>query len=217
MAAWFGKKNEEPKKSSDESADGKDKDMQMLNVTDAAHQKIVELIRNTEAPVLGIRIIAEATSPTSPEYSLAFVQEGEDFEDDTILEYEEYRVFIDPESVRLMDGVRLDFLMQGGFRIDRPVPDVLLEGPVAEKLQKVINDQINPALALHGGFVQLIDVKDDTAYIELGGGCKGCGMVDVTLKQGIEVMIKQHVPEIKNILDSTDHASGTNPYYQPSK
>ena len=88
---------------------------------------------------------------------------------------------------------------------------------IAEKLQTVIDQQINPALALHGGFVKLVDVQGTTAYIELGGGCRGCGMVDVTLKQGIEVMIKQSVPEITEILDSTDHASGRNPYYQPSK
>ena len=70
---------------------------------------------------------------------------------------------------------------------------------------------------MHGGHISLIDVKDDKAYIQFGGGCQGCGMVDVTLKQGVEVLIKEAVPEIKEILDITEHADGTNPYYQTSK
>ena len=159
-------------------------------------------------------------SPVNPEYSLAFVQEGEDFDDDIILDYGDFKVFIDPDSQEYVEKVKLDFIqsgMGGGFRIDKIVTATMLDGPIAEKLQQVIDQQINPALQLHGGFVNLVDVKDTTAYIELGGGCRGCGMVDVTLKQGIEVMIKQHVPEITEILDTTDHASGNNPYYKPGK
>ena len=71
-------------------------------------------------------------------------------------------------------------------------------------------------VASHGGVVSLLEVKDSSAYLEFGGGCQGCGMIDVTLKQGVEVMIKEQVPEIEAIYDVTDHAEGTNPYYQPS-
>ena len=70
---------------------------------------------------------------------------------------------------------------------------------------------------MHGGHISLIDVKDNKAYIQFGGGCQGCGMVDVTLKQGVEVLIKEAVPEIDEILDITEHADGENPYYQASK
>ena len=83
--------------------------------------------------------------------------------------------------------------------------------------QQIIDDKINPSVASHGGFVSLIDVKDNVAYVQFGGGCQGCGMIDVTLKQGVEVLIKEAVPEIEQIRDITDHADGTNPYYQPSK
>jgi Fe-S cluster biogenesis protein NfuA len=69
----------------------------------------------------------------------------------------------------------------------------------------------------HGGWVSLLDVRDDVVYIQLGGGCQGCGMADVTLKQGIEVRIREVVPSIKDVVDSTDHAGGTNPYYRPAK
>jgi Fe-S cluster biogenesis protein NfuA len=70
---------------------------------------------------------------------------------------------------------------------------------------------------MHGGYITLLDVKDDVAYVALGGGCQGCGMANVTLKQGIEALIREAVPEIHQVVDTTDHAGGTNPYYQPSK
>ncbi|RMG68186.1 MAG: iron-sulfur cluster assembly accessory protein [Calditrichaeota bacterium] len=195
----------------------------MLKITEKAQAKLRELIANSDQPVLGIRVIAEAKSPLKAEYGLSFVQEGEQLPEDTVVSFEGFDVYIDPESLPFVEEATLDFvenMMGGGFRIDAPPrmqPGTKLEGPVAEKLQRLFEEQINPALALHGGSVRLIDVKDNKVYIELGGGCRGCGMVDVTLKQGIEVMIKQAVPEITEVLDVTDHASGTNPYYQPSK
>ena len=85
------------------------------------------------------------------------------------------------------------------------------------KVWEVLETRINPAVAAHGGFVQLIDVQGNTVYIQMGGGCQGCGMADVTLKQGVEVEIRAAVPEVGEILDTTDHAAGRNPYYTPSK
>lgn len=87
---------------------------------------------------------------------------------------------------------------------------------VREKVQKVLDTMINPAVAAHGGVVNLIDVTSNTVYLEFGGGCQGCGMINVTLKYGVERTIREEVPEIGEILDSTDHASGRNPYYAPS-
>jgi len=84
-------------------------------------------------------------------------------------------------------------------------------------VQQVLDERINPSVASHGGHIALIDVKADTAYIRLEGGCQGCGMADVTLKQGIEVEIKSAVPAILQVLDVTDHAGGTNPYYSQGK
>ena len=88
---------------------------------------------------------------------------------------------------------------------------------LAAKVQELIDSTINPAVAGHGGFVQLMEVKDNRVYIQMGGGCQGCGAADVTLKAGIERLIKEELPEIEEVLDSTDHASGTNPYYTPAK
>ena len=85
------------------------------------------------------------------------------------------------------------------------------------KVQDVIDNMINPAVAGHGGFVELVDVQDKRVYLMMGGGCQGCGAADITLRSGIERLIKEEVPEIEEILDATDHASGSNPYYTPGK
>ena len=85
------------------------------------------------------------------------------------------------------------------------------------KVQELIDNMINPAVAGHGGFVDLIDVKDNKVYLQMGGGCQGCGAADITLKSGIERLIKEELPEVEEVLDTTDHASGANPYYAPSK
>ncbi len=93
----------------------------------------------------------------------------------------------------------------------------MAEVEMKDKIQQLLDESINPAVAGHGGFVQLIDVKDNVVYIQMGGGCQGCGMADVTLKAGIERMIMEEVPEVTEVLDTTDHASGNNPYYTPGK
>jgi Fe-S cluster biogenesis protein NfuA len=93
------------------------------------------------------------------------------------------------------------------------------ELPTAElrrRVQQVLDTMINPAVASHGGVVSLLDVNNNTIFLEFGGGCQGCGMVSVTLKYGVERAIRDEVPEVGEILDTTDHASGRNPYYAPS-
>ena len=85
------------------------------------------------------------------------------------------------------------------------------------KVQELIDTMINPAVAGHGGYVELIDVQDNRVYLQIGGGCQGCGAADVTLKSGIERLIKDELPEVAEVLDTTDHAAGSNPYYTPGK
>ena len=92
-----------------------------------------------------------------------------------------------------------------------------LNSPQAEAIQRLLDEQVNPTVASHGGHISLIDVADNRAYILLGGGCQGCGMADVTLKQGVEVAIMEAVPSIVEVIDTTDHAGGNNPYYQGAK
>ena len=92
-----------------------------------------------------------------------------------------------------------------------------LSGSVTQRVVETLNQQINPSIAAHGGRADLVAVEGDTSYLRLSGGCQGCGLATVTLSQGIEVAIKSAVPEIQHVVDVTDHASGQNPYFEPSK
>jgi Fe-S cluster biogenesis protein NfuA len=88
---------------------------------------------------------------------------------------------------------------------------------IRAKIEELFAAEINPAVAGHGGYVSLIDVKDTNVYVQMGGGCQGCGAANITLKMGIERAIRRVVPEIGEVFDTTDHAGGANPYYAPSK
>ena len=134
-----------------------------------------------------------------------------------LIQLEGFAIYIDPAQQRLLEGSKLDFV-DNKLIIDHPrMHEPRLEGTVKEKVQKILDEQINPMVDAHGGVINLIDVIKDTVYIEMGGGCQGCGMSTVTLKRGVEIAIKDNVPEINNILDTTDHAAGTNPYYKPQE
>jgi Fe-S cluster biogenesis protein NfuA len=100
---------------------------------------------------------------------------------------------------------------------DIPADQILAPEVVRERVLRLLTEQINPGVASHGGFVELIDVQNNNVYLRMGGGCQGCGAADITLKMGIERLIRDEVPQIYQVLDVTDHASGSNPYYTPSK
>ena len=102
-------------------------------------------------------------------------------------------------------------LMGGGFSFENPNP--LWIDDVSKAVAEIIAEQVNPVVASHGGHVNLVGVEGEKAMIEFGGGCQGCGMVDVTLKQGVEVMITEGVPGISEVVDLTEHSEGTNPFY----
>jgi Fe/S biogenesis protein NfuA len=138
-------------------------------------------------------------------------------------------IVVPAADVPRVRGATIDWssdLMQGGLLLLNPntpsptiegAPPAELSGDVPERVMQVIEDHINPAIASHGGQAELVAVEDDTAYVRLGGGCVGCGMATVTLSQGIEVAITDAVPEVRRVVDVTDHASGTNPYYEAAK
>jgi Fe-S cluster biogenesis protein NfuA len=86
-----------------------------------------------------------------------------------------------------------------------------------DRVQGILDREVNPSVASHGGVVRLLDVQENMVYVQMGGGCQGCGMADVTLKQGVEIAIRSEIPQVGEIMDTTDHASGNNPYYAPSK
>jgi Fe/S biogenesis protein NfuA len=189
-------------------------DQAPITITDAAKERIQGVMEGKGLTDHSLRVSIQGRGPTGFQYGMTFEGSEGVHEDDTVFDAGPFRVLIDPNALRHVQGARIDFA-DGGFEIDNPNPP--WDDPRAQTIQELLDTQINPAVARHGGFVQLMDVQDDTVYVLLGGGCQGCGMVDVTLKQGIEVLIKEALPDIERVVDTTDHAGGTNPYYQPAK
>ena len=190
----------------------------MLTLTTHAKEQVLAALEDEDGKDLALRVAIVGRGPGGFRYSLDLVKPHERKIEDIELDLEDFKVYVEKDSAPNLKGTTIDFvqrLQESGFKFDNP--NSVWSDPKAKAVQEVIDGEINPAVAAHGGSVTLLDVKGDIAYIALGGGCQGCGMADVTLKQGIEVSIKEAVPEITQILDTTDHAAGTNPFYEPSK
>ena len=188
----------------------------MATFSDTARQKVREYMDMSETPTLGVRVVAHRFGKHQFRYELALVMEGETKEDDVVVDQEGLKVYLDPQSAEWLEGATVDFVSDAtgtGFMFNNPQAEVTWDDPLAQKVQKVIDERIAPSLAGHGGWVELLGVDGDAATIQFGGGCQGCGMSQVTLKEGIESAILQEVPEIKRVLDDTDHTAGANPYY----
>ena len=189
----------------------------LLTVTETAQEKIHAVIEAEEVEVEGLRISIQGRTATAFQYSLGLATEAQG--DDIVVECENFNVLVDAESAPDLQGAVIDYvddLNSSGFNIENPNTPTW-DNPKAQQIQELIDERINPAVAAHGGQIELLNVEEDSIYIHMGGGCQGCGMANVTLKHGIEAMIQEVFPEIKHVIDTTDHASGENPYYSPSK
>ena len=167
-----------------------------------------------EGDSLALRIEIVGRGPKGFQYDLQFIDISDASADDVAQEVRGFQVRIAMRSAKYLEGATLDFketLMGGGFSFENPNP--LWIDDLSQRVAEVIDKNVNPAVASHGGHVDLVGVDANKAIIAFGGGCQGCGMADVTLKQGVEVMIMDNVPEIIEVIDATDHAAGANPFY----
>ncbi len=186
----------------------------MITFTETAHERVLHFLDLQR----GQGVSALRLAGTKAEQKLWLVKADDRRDDDEVLAMDGFEVFLDPMSHKQLAGATVDFIddvMQSGFRVVWPSPR--WDDPVAQRVQDVLDQQVNPGVASHGGHVALVKVAGDAAYVRLGGGCQGCGAADVTLRRGIEEAILGAVPELKRVLDATDHAAGTNPYYAPSE
>ncbi len=195
----------------------------MITFTDAAREHVVSFLE-LESEELAVRIRLLDSSPLSPRYDLTLIEQSEREDDDRILDFMDFQVVVDSQSAELLEGATVDWIenLQGeGFKIEnpniKPIGGELVEGPLADRVRRAIDAQINPAIASHGGRVSLVDVRDRVVYLEMHGGCQGCGMAAVTLTQGIRQTLMETVPEVEDIVDVTNHAAGTDPYFSPAK
>ena len=190
----------------------------LLRVTAAARAKISRAATSAGHPDACLRIAVTAGHGAHLAYDFGLIEPADAAALDFVVETDGYRVYVDPASVEQLRGATIDLddaAAGGALTVDNPN-----EGwadPLAARVQQVLDRQVNPGIAAHGGYIDLLNVRDGVAYIEMSGGCQGCAQVDVTLRQGVEVAIKAAVPEILSIVDTTDHASGTNPYFQAAK
>jgi Fe/S biogenesis protein NfuA len=159
-------------------------------------------------------------------YELTFTQISAAVEGDVLGWSGELAVLVPEPAVPKLRGASLDHIEPTGLVLrnpNRPRPSIApsaplhLEGSVEQRIQQLLDGEINPMLAMHGGFAALERVEGETAFMIMGGGCQGCGLAQLTLTEGIKATVERTIPEISNVVDVTDHAAGDNPFYQPSQ
>ncbi|MEX2254035.1 MAG: NifU family protein [Acidimicrobiia bacterium] len=203
----------------------------VLTVTDAARTKIVE-VRASEAQPDSLALFVEVSGQQDGAYTYTMELRplAEAGDSDVVQNHDDLPVVVEAESADALRGATLDFAAAGMVMQNPNLPpapsveppwtvdaDTELSSDVARTVIAVLEEQINPQIAAHGGRADLIAVEETVAYLVLSGGCQGCGMAAVTLSQGIEVAILDAIPEIEKVVDVTDHASGVNPYFEAAK
>jgi Fe/S biogenesis protein NfuA len=198
----------------------------VLIVTAPAQEKILELRAQEDEPeTLGLRIEVTGVQGVEYTYDLTFdpVAEADQAAGDVVETAGDLPVIIPVDSIDSLRGATLDLPTSGAQQglvlrnPNRPNPlsgmHVELSGTTEEKVRQLLDGQINPALAMHGGFAALDRVEDDQVFVTMGGGCQGCAVSAMTLREGIARSIKEAIPEVAEVVDITDHALGENPYY----
>ena len=191
-----------------------------IHFTEAAQSYLAELLSKQDTDGIGIRVFI--TQPGTPyaETCIAYCKPGEEKAEDTVIALEAFRVWVDATSEPFLEEAVVDYAtdrMGGQLTIKAPnakVPMVSDDSPLNDRINYLLQTEINPGLASHGGEIKLIDVVEGgIAVLQFGGGCQGCGMVDVTLKEGVEKTLIARIPEITGVRDVTDHSVKEHAYY----
>ena len=195
----------------------------MVTFTDRAREMVLNFLDQSGEDLSALRIQATGGSPVAPSFELTLVGDSDRAEIDVEIDVAGFVVVVDPRSAEKLEGATVDFVNRvngSGFEIipaTLSLPAEPMEprpgGALAEKVTLILNEQVNPAIAAHGGQINLVDVRGTEVYMEMAGGCQGCAMSRMTLRQGVERMIREHVPEVTAIHDVTDHSAGTDPYF----
>ncbi len=198
----------------------------MIKLTDQAREHILAALESHRPTKTLVRLEARTNGTSEFVYGMKLVGRQDKSAEDQVLDFAGLEVLVDPASSKNLIGATVDYeegILRSGFKFDNPnrpeVPSLGtgprgdLAGRTAEKVERLIDTEINEAVAAHGGRVNFLGVKENRVFLSFGGGCHGCGMVDVTLKQGIEARIRDLIPEVVEVVDVTDHAAGENPFY----
>ena len=187
----------------------------MLTITDRAQQMLGQFAKSADEGVeLILRVEIVGRGPKGFQYDLQFVGREDRKEDDIEIDVEGIPVLVAARSAQYLEGTTLDYketLMGGGFSFENPNPMWVDE--LSNAVAEIIASEVNPVVASHGGHVDLIGVDEGKAIIAFGGGCQGCGMVDTTLKDGVEKTLLEQLPQLTEVRDVTDHTNRENAYF----
>ena len=194
---------------------------EIINITKSAEEYLANLIKDKNETDLSIRIFISDPGTPKAETCLAYCKPDEAMPDDMIINLKLISINIEKRSIPFLKDCEVNFdndTFGGQLTIKAPharLPNISSDSPVEDRINYVIYNEINPMLESHGGEVSLVEFnKDDVAVLQFGGGCQGCGMVDVTLKDGIEKTLIEQIPEVKSVKDLTDHSIDDNAYYK---
>jgi len=193
----------------------------MISLTDEAREVVRSYIDKSDGEFTALRIGIAGGSPLSPNFELSLVGTDDIGESEREVAVDDLTIVVQEEFLPRLEGATVDFVQrvnESGFEVSlattaQPAPSAP-EGPFAERVRAVLESEINPAIASHGGAIALVGVEDTEIYLEMSGGCQGCAMSRMTLRQGVERMVRQAVPEVTVIHDVTDHSSGENPFFE---
>jgi Fe/S biogenesis protein NfuA len=192
----------------------------MIEISEAAQKYFLRLIDQQDEEGLGLRLAVNHAGTPGANCDLQFCPEGQNMPDDRVVEFPEFRLWVARASESWLEDAEIDFEEDAtGGQLTIKAPGIkgaepAADAPLEDRVGWLLETEVNPSLAAHGGRVALVEITDSKEVVlQFGGGCHGCGMADVTLKQGIEQTLTRHIPEITSVVDITDHQSGTNPYY----
>lgn len=193
----------------------------MVSITESAQEYLTELLKKQDCEDIAVRIfILDAGTPKA-ETCISFCRPGEEKEDDEVKLYKGFKAFIELHSIPFLEEAVVDFAkdsMGGQLTIKAPnsrLPKISDDSPIGDRVNYILYNEVNPGLAAHGGNVTLEEMfEENVAVLRFGGGCQGCGMVDVTLKEGVEKTLLAQIPQLKEVRDVTDHTDKENAYYQ---
>jgi Fe/S biogenesis protein NfuA len=189
-----------------------------IEITDSAESYLAGLLAKQDCEGIGIRIFVTDPGTPKAETCISYCRPGEEKEGDIVYPLTKFNAHIEQRSVPFLDEAKVDYAenkMGGQLTIRAPnsrLPKVSDDSPIEDKINYVLYNEVNPGLAAHGGQVSLMEVRDGYAILQFGGGCQGCGMVDVTLKEGVEKTLLDQIPELKGVKDVTDHSDTSHAY-----
>lgn len=191
----------------------------MIQISESAQTHFRKLIEREALPGLGVRLAAVHPGTSKADVRLEFAEPRDLHGDEWAIDCEGFTLWLDGDSTRFLDGAEIDYVAQStGGQLQIRAPKIKGEAPEAsaslvERVRWLIEFEINPQLAQHRGNVALQEITaDGVVLLRFGGGCHGCGMADVTLKQGIEKTLIEKVPGVVAVRDATDHETGSAPY-----